>query len=63
MSIRRIIYKCDICSKETGKDGNYGIFIRNPGEDTPLKKYDLCKKCYKEINAIIKKQNGGTNDG
>jgi hypothetical protein len=53
--LRKIKYICDKCGVELEKKDDYGIFIRNPNEDTPLKKYDLCRKCYKEIHNEIKK--------
>ena len=60
MSIRKTIYKCDVCGKETYKSGNYGIFVRKPEDSMAYKKIDLCKKCYKEIESIIKsKKNKG----
>ena len=54
MSIRKVIYKCDVCGKETNKSGNYGIFVREPKDTIGYKKMDLCKKCYKDIETTIK---------
>lgn len=54
---RNTIYECDRCKRRTDKMGIARIFtcIEYIGEKTPIKKYDLCLKCYKAMNIGIKR--------
>lgn len=57
MSVRGMIYKCNVCGKKTYKQGNYGIFVREPKDRVPFKKWDLCGNCFRSFIKVIKKQN------
>ena len=44
--------KCDFCKKELT---DYGALLFSPPKDHDVKKYHVCKSCYKKILALREK--------
>jgi hypothetical protein len=47
-------YSCDMCHKIMEKPEKITLYTSNAGDNKPLKKYDLCKKCMKTIEKNVK---------
>ena len=47
------IYKCDRCKRKITRENNYKVFIKTNTDKQPVKKWDLCDRCYKSLEKGI----------
>lgn len=47
-------YKCDRCKKVITRKNDYKVFIKQVEDKQPVKKWDLCDRCYKSLQKGMK---------
>lgn len=49
------IYICDFCKEKINSNNKYSLYTQYPKAKNPIKKLDLCERCYKSLERGVEK--------